>query len=136
VYPGKKLSQLLPRVGQLGLDLLERLLQPDPGKRISAREAMKHPYFGDLQGVSAMLNNSLETPLISQHPPQQPPQSSHQQQQQQQHELYIRQLQMQQQRLQQQQGVGQEPTTQQRGQEGGDNGEAQLTLPQASFITR
>ena len=52
LYPGKKLSQILPRLGPVGLDLLERLLQPDPGKRISAREAMRHPYFTDLQGVS------------------------------------------------------------------------------------
>lgn len=29
----------------LALDLLERLLQFDPGKRITATDALSHPYF-------------------------------------------------------------------------------------------
>jgi serine/threonine protein kinase len=47
-YSGKKLSAMLPRLGREGLDLLEHLLQPDPAKRVSAREAMRHIYFADL----------------------------------------------------------------------------------------
>jgi cyclin-dependent kinase 8/11 len=32
--------------GDLGLDLLKRLLEYDPEKRLTAREALVHPYFG------------------------------------------------------------------------------------------
>ncbi len=48
---GKKLKQAVPRLNSLGIDLLEKMLQPDPLKRISARDAMRHPYFSDLKGA-------------------------------------------------------------------------------------
>ena len=54
-YPGKKLHTLLPRMSHAGLDLLEKLLQPDPNKRISARDGMRHAYFSDLQGVGVLI---------------------------------------------------------------------------------
>ena len=54
-YPGKKLATLLPRMSHAGLDLLEKLLQPDPAKRISARDGMRHVYFSDLQGVGVLI---------------------------------------------------------------------------------
>lgn len=38
-------SSILANTGLLALDLLERLLQFDPAKRISAAEALTHPYF-------------------------------------------------------------------------------------------
>ena len=50
-YPGKKLHVSVPRMSRLGLDLLERMLQCDPLKRIGARDAMNHPYFADLKGA-------------------------------------------------------------------------------------
>lgn len=31
-----------------GLDLLDRMLIYDPAKRISAKQALQHPYFDDL----------------------------------------------------------------------------------------
>jgi len=43
---------LQERVTQLdvnGLDLLEKVLSLDSSKRISAKKALKHPYFDDLQ---------------------------------------------------------------------------------------
>jgi len=53
VYEGKKLKAVVPRLGKVGLDLLERMLQPDPTKRITAREGMKHPFFADLKGAQS-----------------------------------------------------------------------------------
>ena len=120
-YPGKKLSAILPRLGAVGLDLLERLLQPDPGKRISAREAMKHPYFADLQGVSVLLQG-LDG-------------AAAQQQQTHQHARQMQQME-QQQRQQQQQPNMQPMHSQPPLSAPASNSDPQLELPQASFITR
>jgi serine/threonine protein kinase len=35
----------------MGLDLLKRMLVYDPGQRVTAREALTHPYFQELQGL-------------------------------------------------------------------------------------
>lgn len=45
---GKGLQSILPRMEKKGLDLLSKMLIMDPMKRISAIEAMRHPYFSDL----------------------------------------------------------------------------------------
>lgn len=42
------LSKVVPQLDSLGLDLLSRMLKYEPSKRISAREALEHPYFNDL----------------------------------------------------------------------------------------
>jgi serine/threonine protein kinase len=54
-YEGKKLKGMLPRLSKSGIDLIERMLQSDPQKRISAKEAMRHPYFADLQGAQTAM---------------------------------------------------------------------------------
>lgn len=36
---------MYPKVAPLALDLLEKLLQFDPSKRLTCEEALQHPYF-------------------------------------------------------------------------------------------
>lgn len=48
VYPGVSLKKIVKKLDPLGLDLLQRMLEYDPAKRISADAALQHPYFRDL----------------------------------------------------------------------------------------
>nr|WPM83324.1 ProsG [Phaeosphaeria sp.] len=48
-YPMQDLVQVVPQVDVMGLDLLKRLLQPCPEARISAADALNHPWFQDVQ---------------------------------------------------------------------------------------
>ncbi|KAI9336460.1 serine/threonine-protein kinase pef1 [Pilaira anomala] len=45
IYPQQNISQILPNMDATGLDLLNRMLQYQPQLRISAKEALNHPYF-------------------------------------------------------------------------------------------
>lgn len=50
-FPGwtpQPLRDLVPNLEPMGIDLLERMLQYEPSKRISAKAALNHPYFNDL----------------------------------------------------------------------------------------
>mmetsp|Transcript_15541 Transcript_15541/g.44186 ORF Transcript_15541/g.44186 Transcript_15541/m.44186 type:complete len:309 (+) Transcript_15541:214-1140(+) len=44
----KDLKEVVPQLDDDGLDLLARLLMYDPAQRISAKQALQHPYFHDL----------------------------------------------------------------------------------------
>ncbi|KAK7042421.1 Pkinase-domain-containing protein [Favolaschia claudopus] len=44
-YPKMNLGQVLPKASPAAIDLLERLLKFDPSERISAADALSHPYF-------------------------------------------------------------------------------------------
>lgn len=50
-YATQSLHILLPQIDNLGLDLIGKLLQLRPDNRISAQEALRHPWFDDLRPV-------------------------------------------------------------------------------------
>ena len=47
-WPEKNFKELFPNLDAEGIDLLQKFLQLEPDKRISAEEALKHPFFDDL----------------------------------------------------------------------------------------
>ena len=47
-WPKTKLARVVPSLDEVGLDLLQQMLHYDPAKRISAKAAMNHPWFNDL----------------------------------------------------------------------------------------
>jgi serine/threonine protein kinase len=47
-HPPQSLSKMFPHLELSGLELLERTLQYEPGRRVSAKLALDHPYFDDL----------------------------------------------------------------------------------------
>lgn len=55
-YPPEPLVKRAPRLDQEGLDLVEKFLLYEAKKRISARSAMRHPYFGPSLGPAAIEN--------------------------------------------------------------------------------
>lgn len=48
-YPQQDMKKIVPRLDDAGIDLLMRMLEYDPNNRITAEDAMKHPYFDDLK---------------------------------------------------------------------------------------
>ncbi|CAD6500817.1 BgTH12-06522 [Blumeria graminis f. sp. triticale] len=50
IYATQDLRNFLPQIGLHGLDLLQRMLQLRPELRISAHDALQHPWFNDLRG--------------------------------------------------------------------------------------
>jgi serine/threonine protein kinase len=55
-YPPEPLVKRAPRLDQDGLDLVEHFLHYEARKLISARNAMRHPYFGPSLGPAAIEN--------------------------------------------------------------------------------
>jgi len=57
------LSKVFPRLDENGIDLMRRMFEYDPAKRINAMDSLAHPYFDDLDkaAVDAMEVESLRT---------------------------------------------------------------------------
>lgn len=49
----KPLQELVPGLDAQGLDLLSRLLEYDPNRRITAKAALEHPYFDEIREPQA-----------------------------------------------------------------------------------
>lgn len=56
------LAAAIPTLGPSGIDLLLRLLMYDPSRRITAREALRHEYFADMEDREAI--DALEAPYL------------------------------------------------------------------------
>ena len=53
-YPPPRggLASLVPTLDATGVDLLSKMLQYDPARRITASKALEHPFFHDMMGRS------------------------------------------------------------------------------------
>mmetsp|Transcript_887 Transcript_887/g.529 ORF Transcript_887/g.529 Transcript_887/m.529 type:complete len:298 (-) Transcript_887:155-1048(-) len=54
VWPALSLSRFAPNLCDEGIDLLEQMIALDPRRRITARDAMSHPYFADFATTADM----------------------------------------------------------------------------------
>lgn len=54
-YPKKSFKEICPSLDDNGIDLLSKMLDYDPEKRIKADEALKHPFFKDIDQVTLNL---------------------------------------------------------------------------------
>ncbi|KAJ3682094.1 hypothetical protein LUZ60_014667 [Juncus effusus] len=50
-WPAKDLSTVVPTLDPAGIDLLSKMLRLEPSKRITARQALEHEYFKDIELV-------------------------------------------------------------------------------------
>lgn len=64
---------IIPNLDSLGLNLLTSLLQMRPEARITARQALQHPWFHDITSPSPLVHQ-LNDPYQQQQQVQQPPQ--------------------------------------------------------------
>merc|ERR1719195_2370095 len=63
-HRARDLQDLLPEIEPEARDLLQKMLQFDPKKRITARQALSHPYFAD-QGPEPLSSPTLSRSSLS-----------------------------------------------------------------------
>ncbi|KAJ9094192.1 hypothetical protein QFC19_008043 [Naganishia cerealis] len=69
-YPKQNFQTLLPRASPLAINLLEGLLHFEPTRRLSAKEALQHPYFREQQ-YTQMTNEQMQQSAMLQQQQQQ-----------------------------------------------------------------
>ncbi|TRM62400.1 kinase-like domain-containing protein [Schizophyllum amplum] len=81
-YPKLPFQQFVPKASADAIDLLERLLKFDPAERITAADALSHPYFTNVSNptqFAAPAGAMAPPPFAYPHPhPQMRPQQQHQ----------------------------------------------------------
>lgn len=60
LYAPQDLGVIIPQIDRLGLDLLHRMLQMRPELRITAANAVRHPWFNDLPQVQAQMQQQQQ----------------------------------------------------------------------------
>ncbi|KAI3432591.1 hypothetical protein D9Q98_004139 [Chlorella vulgaris] len=60
-WTAQDLNRVFPTLDASGIDLMQQMLHYDPAKRVTAKDAMHHPYFDDLdrETVDALENEAL-----------------------------------------------------------------------------
>lgn len=56
VRKGRGISPLVPNLSNKSLTLMYAMVQYDPDERISAHEALQHPYFRELRYADTLLH--------------------------------------------------------------------------------
>jgi negative regulator of the PHO system len=88
MYATQDLRNILPAIDPTGIDLLQRMLQLRPELRISAHDALQHPWFSDLVMHQQQQAQQAAQQHRHHHQQQQPPPPQQQQQQQQQQAMH------------------------------------------------
>lgn len=58
-FATQNLHLILPQVDSLGMDLIGKLLRLKPEDRLSAQEALRHPWFNDLQPLAGEVRSQV-----------------------------------------------------------------------------
>ncbi|KAJ5836225.1 Sirtuin family [Penicillium robsamsonii] len=77
IYATQDLSLIIPQMDAIGMDLLNRMLQLRPEMRISATEALQHPWFHDLPQIQAKLQQQHQQQQMAGYGGMIPPQSAY-----------------------------------------------------------
>jgi non-specific serine/threonine protein kinase len=65
VYPAQNLRTLLPMMDPMAIDLLSKMLCYLPNHRVSAKNALMHPYFTSMSPTSSSIDPSARFPLAN-----------------------------------------------------------------------